>query len=191
MLDFFLISSIYEVKGDIKMTHLKVLKAPDPRLKIVAKPVEEVNENIRKILADMLETMYAEDGIGLAATQVGIDKRLVVLDLKAGEPEVPPEPRYFINPEILWVSEETSVYREACLSVPEQRAEVTRPARIRIKYQDEQGQHQEEEADSILATCLQHEIDHLNGILYIDHLSRLKYEIIMKKLTRLKKIHPL
>lgn len=173
------------------MAILKVLKAPDPQLKIVAKPVTIITDDIRKILDDMLETMYIEDGMGLAATQVGIHKRLVVIDINAGAENLDPAPQKLINPEILWVSEETSTCKEACLSVPEQRAEVTRPARIKVKYLDENGQSHEVEADSIFATCLQHEIDHLNGILYIDHLSRLKYEIILKKLARLKKLHPL
>ncbi len=173
------------------MAILKVLKAPDPQLKIVAKPVEIIDDEIQRILDDMLETMYVEDGMGLAATQVGIHKRLVVIDMNAGIEDLEPAPKKIINPEILWSSEETSAYKEACLSVPEQRAEVTRPARVKIRYMDENGKSHEEEADSILATCIQHEIDHLNGILYIDHLSRLKYEIIMKKLSRLKKLQPL
>ena len=173
------------------MAILKVLKAPDPQLKIVAKPVKNITDDIRRILDDMLETMYADDGMGLAATQVGIHKRLVVMDLNAGIEDLEPAPQKLINPEILWVSEETSVYKEGCLSVPEQRAEVTRPARVKIRYLDENGQSYEVEADSIFATCIQHEIDHLNGILYIDHLSRLKYEIILKKLVRLKKLQPL
>lgn len=173
------------------MAILKVLKAPDPQLKIVAKPVEVIDESILKILEDMLDTMYAEDGIGLAATQVGIHKRLVVMDLNAGNEEAEPAPQKFINPEIIWESEETSTYQEGCLSVPEQRADVTRSARVKFKYMDISGKTHEVDADSIFATCIQHEIDHLNGVLFINHLSRLKYEIVMKKLTRLKKLQAL
>lgn len=173
------------------MAILKVLKAPDPQLKIVAKPVETITDEIRRILDDMMETMYVEEGMGLAATQVGIHKRLVVIDMNAGDEDLEPAPQKLINPEILWVSEETSVYKEACLSVPEQRGDIMRPARVKIRYMDETGKSHEVEADSLFATCIQHEIDHLNGILYIDHLSKLKYEIILKKLVRLKKIESL
>lgn len=171
------------------MAILKVLKAPDPRLTIVAKPVTQVDESIRQLAKDMLETMYAEDGMGLAATQVDVHKRVVVMDLNAGYEDRAPDPQCFINPEILWFSEETSMNREGCLSVPEQRAEITRSARVKWRYLDEQGTSHEEEVDGIFATCIQHEIDHLNGKLFIDHLSKLKYQIMMRKLIRLKKLH--
>lgn len=173
------------------MAVLKVLKAPDPQLTIVAKPVTQIDDSIRTLVADMMETMYVEDGMGLAATQVGVHKRVVVMDLNAGYPDRDPTPRCFINPEILWFSEESSSYKEGCLSVPEQRALVERPARVKIRYQDETGASHEEDVDGIFATCIQHEVDHLNGKLFIDHLSKLKHDMIMKKLARLKKESPL
>jgi len=171
------------------MAILKVLKAPDPQLKIVAKPVDKVDNSIRQLVKNMLETMYAEDGMGLAATQVNVHKRVVVMDLNAGYDDRKPDPRCFINPEILWFSEEHSVVNEGCLSVPENRAPVERPARVKIRYLDEKGDSHEEDTDGLLATCIQHEIDHLNGKLFIDHLSKLKHDIIMRKLIRLKKMH--
>lgn len=180
--------SIGEVE---KMAVLKVLKAPDPELTIVAKPVTQIDKSVHTLVADMLQTMYAEDGMGLAATQVGIHKRVVVMDLNAGDPDLKPDPRCFINPEISWASQETSSYKEGCLSVPEQRALIERPARVKFRYQDETGADHEEEVDGIFATCIQHEIDHLNGKLFIDHLSKLKHDMIIKKLERLKKLSPL
>lgn len=173
------------------MAILKVLKAPDPQLKIVAKPVNEITDTIRTLIKDMFETMYAEEGMGLAATQVNVHKRVVVMDLNAGCDDHEPTPKCYINPEIFWSSEEHSIVNEGCLSVPENRAPVDRPARVKIRYLDESGVKHEEEADGMLATCIQHEIDHLNGILFIDHLSKLKHDIIMRKLIRLKNVHAL
>jgi peptide deformylase len=159
-----------------------VITAPDPRLRQVSKPVEKVDDELRALMDDMLETMYDAPGIGLAAIQVGVPLRVIVMDL-AGE-DAEPEPRYFINPEILDPSEETSVYEEGCLSVPEYYDEVERPARCRVKYLDYNGKEQVLDAEGLLATCIQHEIDHLEGVLFIDHLSRLKRERILKKLKK-------
>lgn len=160
----------------------EVLVAPDPRLREVSKPVGKVDDGLRALLDDMLETMYAAPGIGLAAIQVGVPLRVIVMDLaREGEP---PEPRYFINPEILDPSEDTSLYEEGCLSVPEFYEEVERPARCRIKYLDYNGEEKIEDAEGLLATCIQHEMDHLEGVLFIDHLSRLKRDRILKKLKK-------
>jgi peptide deformylase len=172
------------------MTVLTILEVPDPGLRAVAAPVSEVDASIRATLADMFETMYAARGIGLAATQVGIEKRLVVIDLQepeeeGGEPVR--KPVAFVNPELLWVSEEMAVYNEGCLSIPEQYAEVARPARCRVKWLDGDGKPHEEDMDGLMATCIQHEIDHLNGVLFTDHISRLKRDMIMKKLAKARK----
>ena len=168
------------------MALLKVLTAPDPRLHIVATPVAEVNDAVRKIMADMLETMYKEEGVGLAATQVGIDQRIIVMDVNV-DPKGQPQPLKMANPEVIWASTETIKDFEACLSVPEQSAEVTRPRTVKVRYLDENGVSQEIEGDGLLAKCVQHEIDHLNGILFIDYLSRLKRDIIIRKINRLKR----
>ncbi|MGN6271428.1 MAG: peptide deformylase [Sphingomonas sp.] len=178
------------------MAVLEILEIPDPRLRDVAQPIAEVNDEIRRLAADMLETMYAAHGIGLAATQLGIDKRILVIDLqervsedeeKEGEGEPVRDPHVVINPELLWVSDELSVYNEGCLSIPEQYAEVERPARCRVRWLDEQGESHEQELDGLMATCMQHEIDHLNGVLFIDHISRLKRNMIVKKLDKMRK----
>lgn len=178
------------------MATLEILEIPDPRLRDVAKPIETVDDSIRTLAADMLETMYAARGIGLAATQLGIEKRILVIDLqervtedeeKEGEGEPIRDPHVVINPELLWVSDELSVYNEGCLSIPEQYAEVERPARCRVRWLDEQGAAHEEELDGLMATCMQHEIDHLNGVLFIDHISRLKRNMIVKKLDKMRK----
>jgi peptide deformylase len=141
-------------------------------LKKVSKPVEAVDDALRALMDDMLETMYAAPGIGLAAIQVGVPKRVLVMDLSRDES--PKAPRYFVNPEVLWASEETLPYEEGCLSVPEVYDEVERSAKVRLRYLDYDGQAVEEEAEGLFAVCVQHEIDHLNGVLFIDHLSRLK-----------------
>ncbi|MDB5678901.1 peptide deformylase [Sphingomonas bacterium] len=172
------------------MTVLTILEVPDPGLRAVAAPVAAVDDGIRAIAADMFETMYAARGIGLAATQVGIERRLFVMDLQepeeeGGEPVR--RPLTFINPEILSVSDETSVYNEGCLSIPEQYAEVERPTRCRVKWQDADGAAHEEDMDGLMATCVQHEIDHLNGVLFTDHISKLKRDMLMKKLAKLRK----
>ena len=170
------------------MTIMTILTAPDPRLKIKALPVAQVDDDLRRLMDDMVETMYAAQGIGLAATQVGIAKRVVVMDL--AERGAPPAPRYFINPELVWVSDEMEIFNEGCLSVPDQYDEVERPSRIKARFLDYQGQRQEIEADGLLADCLQHEIDHLDGILFIDHLSRLKRSMILKKLEKARRLAP-
>lgn len=162
-----------------------IITAPDPRLREVSKPVERVDDETRALMDDMLETMYAAPGIGLAAIQVGFPLRIIVMDL-AGEDEEP-EPRYFINPEILDPSEDMNVHEEGCLSVPDYYDEVERPARCRVKYLDYDGKEQTLDAEGMLATCIQHEIDHLEGVLFIDHLSRLKRDRVLKKLRKEKK----
>jgi peptide deformylase len=170
------------------MAILPILEVPDPRLRRISEPVAEVTDEIRALIADMFETMYAAPGIGLAAAQVDRPIRLLVMDLKDGPPD--PEgnptrnPRVFINPEILEPSDEQSVYNEGCLSVPEQFAEVERPAVVRARWLDEQGRQHDEMLDGLTATCLQHEMDHLNGVLFIDHLSRLKRSMLLKKLEK-------
>ncbi|MBF0166520.1 MAG: peptide deformylase [Alphaproteobacteria bacterium] len=169
------------------MSILPILVAPDPRLKVKAQPVTEVDDALRRLIADMLETMYAAPGVGLAAPQVGINKQLVVLDIAKKDEEA--QPMALINPEILWRSEETNVYEEGCLSVPEHYAEVTRPARVRLRYQDSQNEIREIEADGLLATVLQHEIDHLSGTLFVDHLSTLKRGMILRKLEKARKFN--
>jgi peptide deformylase len=141
-------------------------------LKLVSKPVEAVDDGLRALMDDMLETMYAAPGIGLAAIQVGVPKRVLVMDL--ARDEAPKTPRYFVNPEILWASEETVPYEEGCLSVPEVYDEVERAAKVRLRYLGYDGAPVEEDAEGLFAVCIQHEIDHLNGVLFIDHLSRLK-----------------
>jgi peptide deformylase len=168
------------------MTIRPILTAPDPRLKAVSTDVATVDAEIRKLVDDMTESMYAAEGIGLAAVQIGVAKRVIVIDLDQKEGKK--NPRAFINPKILWASEETAVFEEGCLSVPEIWDDVERPARIKAEYLDRDGNKQLLEADGLLATCLQHEMDHLNGILFIDHLSRLKRSIALRKLTKAKKL---
>ena len=172
------------------MAVLPIVEVPDPRLRLVSRPVEAVDDTTRALVADMTETMYAAHGIGLAAIQVGVDRRVLVIDLQAEEDEEGKPvraPTAYINPEILSVSDELSVYNEGCLSIPEQYAEVARPARCRLRWLDAQGAGHEEELDGLLATCMQHEIDHLNGVLFIDHLSRLKRDMVLKKLAKQRK----
>ena len=163
----------------------EILVVPDPRLKQVSKPVDKVDDELRALMDDMLETMYAAPGIGLAAVQVGVAKRVIVMDL--ARPEEEKQPRYFVNPEILWASEETAPYEEGCLSVPEIYDAVERPARCRLKYLGYDGQPVEEEAEGLYAVCIQHEFDHLEGVLFIDHLSRLKRERAVAKVKKLKR----
>ncbi|MES1972192.1 MAG: peptide deformylase [Pseudomonadota bacterium] len=174
------------------MSVLEILEVPHPGLRAVAAPVAAVDDSIRAIVADMFDTMYDARGIGLAATQVAIEQRIVVIDLQ--EPESDAEdakpvrkPLVFINPELVSVSEETSTYNEGCLSIPEQYAEVERPARCRVTWLDGDGTAHEEDFDGLLATCIQHEIDHLNGVLFIDHISRLKRDMVLKKLAKARK----
>ncbi len=177
------------------MAILDIIETPDARLRAISAPVAEVTDAHRALIADMFETMYDAPGIGLAAIQVGVAERILVIDLQRpaeGTPEdADPkdikwvrEPRVFINPEILWESDELAVYNEGCLSVPEMYADVDRPARIRAQWLDERGAEHVEELDGLLATCLQHEMDHLNGVLFIDHLSKLKRDMLLKKLEK-------
>lgn len=163
-----------------------ILTAPDQRLKVRSDPVERVDEEIRALMDDMLETMYAAPGIGLAAIQVGVPKRVIVMDLAAEG--APPEPRYFVNPEILWTSDARKPYEEGCLSVPDLYEIVERPAEARVRFLDYQGEAREILADGMLAVCLQHEMDHLEGVLFIDHLSKLKRDMMLRKLTKGKRL---
>jgi peptide deformylase len=160
----------------------EILILPDKRLRLVCEPVKTIDREIKTLVADMFETMYEAPGIGLAAIQVGVPRRVVTMDLAKKEDEK--EPRVFINPEILWTSEEKATYEEGCLSIPEFYEDVERPAQVRVKYLDLEGREQELEASGLLATCLQHEIDHLNGVLFIDHISRLKRERVTKKFSK-------
>ena len=173
------------------MAILPILEVPDPRLKTISKPVESFGDDLKALVDDMIETMYAAPGIGLAAIQVGIPKRLLVIDLQEEETEGEEpvrNPRVFVNPEILDPSDGHSVYNEGCLSVPDQYAEVERPAQIRARWQDLEGNVHEETMTGMMATCLQHEMDHLEGILFIDHLSRLKRQMVLKKIEKARKI---
>ncbi len=167
------------------MAKLKVYEYPHPVLKKKAEKVAGVDDELRRFLDDMLETMYAENGCGLAAPQVGVSKRVVVIDL-AHEGEEP-APLYMVNPEIIWKSEDLEVCEEGCLSLPEMRAEVERPASVKIRYLDYQGKECELLAEEFLAVAVQHELDHLDGVLYIDHLSRLKRQMLVKKLEKSRK----
>jgi peptide deformylase len=172
------------------MALLPILETPNPVLRKISSPVDKVDDELRKLIADMFETMYDAPGIGLAAIQVGVPKRLLVMDLaepeeEGGEPVK--EPRVFINPEILSHSDEEVPYTEGCLSVPDQYAEVLRPDHIRARWLDEHGKQHEQDLDGLLAICLQHEMDHLEGILFIDHLSKLKRDMVLKKLAKARK----
>lgn len=172
----------------MRMTIKPLILLPDPLLREQSKPVERIDDSVRKFARDMLDTMYDAPGIGLAAIQVGEPLRMLVIDLaKEGEE---PAPRIVINPEILASGDDRSIYEEGCLSIPDYYAEVERPATVRVKYLDEHGKAQEVEADGLLATCLQHEIDHLNGVLFIDYISKLKRDMVMKKFKKLAKDRP-
>ncbi|AQX30027.1 peptide deformylase [Bartonella schoenbuchensis R1] len=155
---------------------------PDPILREVSKPVEQIDLAIQKLADDMLETMYHAQGIGLAAIQVGVPLRMLVIDI--AENNTPKNPLVVINPEILWLSDERNIYKEGCLSIPEYYAQVERPKRLRVRYSDREGKQTEIEADDLLATCLQHEIDHLNGCLFIDHISKIKRDMVIRKLKK-------
>ncbi|MEM8986572.1 MAG: peptide deformylase [Pseudomonadota bacterium] len=165
-----------------------IITAPDPRLREVSKPVEAVDDDLRALMDDMLETMYDAPGIGLAAIQIGVPKRVIVMDLARSEDGEAPAPRYFVNPEILDPADEMKPYDEGCLSVPEFYEQVDRPATCTVKYLDYDGTPQVLEADGLLSVCIQHEMDHLNGVLFIDHLSRLKRDRILSKLKKQKKL---
>jgi peptide deformylase len=167
------------------MALLSIITAPDARLKVVSTPVETVDDGVRRLMDDMLETMYEEPGIGLSAIQVGVPKRIVVADVAREGEE--PAPYRMVNPQIVWRSEALATYEEGCLSLPEHYAEVERPEAVRVRYVDENGVPREVEADAILSRCLQHELDHLDGILFVDHLTAVKRSIILRKLAKLKK----
>ncbi|NKD55675.1 MULTISPECIES: peptide deformylase [unclassified Haematospirillum] len=167
------------------MALLPIVVAPDPRLKARAVPVEKVDRDIVRLMDDMLETMYAAPGVGLAAPQVGVLKRIIVID--AADRGEPPAPLRMANPEIIWASEETAPYEEGCLSLPDHYELVDRPARVRVRYLDHQNEVRELEADGLLAVVVQHEIDHLEGTLFVDHISSLKRNMILRKLTKSKK----
>jgi peptide deformylase len=159
-----------------------ILILPDKRLRQVSEPVKKIDSGIRKLVNDMFETMYDAPGIGLAAIQIGTPRRVVTMDL--AKKEEPKQPQVFINPEVVWSSQEKATYEEGCLSIPEYYDEVERPAQVRVKYLDLDGEPREVEASGLFATCLQHEIDHLNGVLFIDHLSKLKRDRVIKKFAK-------
>ena len=163
----------------------KIIIEPDPILRKKSEPLEKVNDEVRKLMNDMLDTMYNAPGIGLAAIQIGILKRIVVIDISKDKEKK--EPLFLVNPEIISKSSKTSTYEEGCLSLPGQFAEVERPAECVLKYVDYSGNKKELKADGLLSTCIQHEVDHLNGILFIDYLSKLKKDMIIKKLIKHKK----
>jgi peptide deformylase len=160
----------------------EILVVPNPVLKQVSQPVDRVDDDLRALMDDMLETMYDAPGIGLAAIQIGVPKRVIVMDLAREGEE--PQPRYFANPEILWASEETAPYEEGCLSIPEIYDEVERPAQVKLKYLNYQGEEVTEDAEGLFAVCIQHEMDHLEGVLFIDHLSRLKRDRAVAKVKK-------
>jgi len=167
------------------MAKLDIIIAPDPRLKLKCAPVARVDAAIRRLMDDMLETMHAAPGIGLAAPQVGVTRRVIVVDAaRQGEP---PEPYRMANPEIVWTSPEEAVYNEGCLSLPDHYADVVRPAAVRVRYLDHRNEFREIEASGLLATCIQHEMDHLEGVLFVDHVSTLKRNMILRRLQKAKK----
>jgi peptide deformylase len=160
----------------------EILILPDKRLRLVSEPVKKIDADVKKLVEDMFETMYDAPGIGLAAIQVGVPKRIVTMDLSKKDEDK--AQRVFINPEIVWSSDEKRVHEEGCLSIPEYYEDVERPAQVRVKYLDLDGKEQELEASGLLATCIQHEIDHINGVLFIDHISRLKRARVVKKFEK-------
>jgi peptide deformylase len=162
-----------------------IIILPDPKLRLVSAPIDRVDDDLRKLMDDMVETMHDAPGIGLAAIQIAEPIRLVVLDL--AKKDEPPRPQYFVNPEIVWSSDERSVYEEGCLSIPEYYEEVERPASVRARFLDREGKLQEILAEGLLSTALQHEIDHLNGVLFIDHISKLKRDRVVKKFVKMAK----
>lgn len=179
------------------MPVLPLVIAPDPRLKKVSEPVkpDELNDDLRSFMDDLLETMYESNGLGLAAVQVGVHKRILVMDISQGsirydgthDPEAKPDPLFLINPEIVWKSDEKFVFEEGCLSFPAQFAQVERPAKVRVSFLDYYGNEREMAFEKLAAVCVQHEIDHLNGIVFVEHLSKMKRDYIMRKLEKLKK----
>jgi peptide deformylase len=159
-----------------------ILVLPDKRLRMTSEPVKAVDKEVRALIEDMFETMYAAPGIGLAAIQIGVPKRVVTMDL--AKKDDPAQPQVFINPEIVWSSDDKASYEEGCLSIPDYYEEIERPKSVKVKFLDRDGKPQEIEADGLLATCLQHEIDHLNGVLFIDHISKLKRDMVLKKFKK-------
>ena len=170
------------------MAILPIIVAPDPRLKIVAKPVDKVDADITRLMDDMLETMYDAPGIGLAAPQIGVPKRVIVVDIARKDKGEEPNPLKMANPELIATSDDLKSWDEGCLSLPEHYAEVVRPSRVAVRYLDENNKRQEVEAGGVLAVCLQHEMDHLDGILFVDHVSALKRNMILRKLRKAKKL---
>lgn len=170
------------------MAILTVYSEPEVCLRKKAEPVAAVDDTVRKILSDMLDTMYSQNGVGLAANQVGILQRLVVIDVEWGDKDAIPKPLKMVNPEIIWRSDETVISKEGCLSVPDYFADVVRSAEVKAKYLDENGNPKEVHATGLFSECIQHEIDHLNGVLFIDRLSSLKRNIILRKLSKQKKM---
>ena len=159
-----------------------IITLPDKRLRLKSEPVKAIDKDIRALIDDMFETMYAAPGIGLAAIQIAVPKRVVTMDL--AKKDEPAQPQVFINPEVVWSSDDKATYEEGCLSIPEYYEEVERPQSVRVKYLDRDGKAQEIEASGLLATCLQHEIDHINGVLFIDHISKLKRDMVLKKFKK-------
>jgi peptide deformylase len=164
------------------MTIRPIIILPDPRLRLISQPVQRVDDEIRALMDDMLETMYDAPGIGLAAIQIGVQRRVIVID--TAKKDETPRPLFLVNPEIIWSDTELSSHEEGCLSIPEYFGEVERPARVRVRFLDRDGERQEIAAEAVLATALQHEIDHLNGILFIDYLSKLRRDRVMKKFIK-------
>jgi peptide deformylase len=173
------------IQTSVTMSSLPILVAPDPRLKRPALPVARVDAQTRRLMDDMLDSMYSANGIGLAAPQVGVLKRVIVVDISS--PEEPNAPMRLANPEILWRSGDAVVGEEGCLSLPDQYADVKRPSRVRVRYLDQDNEIREIEVDGLLAKCIQHEIDHLDGVLFVDHISAVKRNIILRKLGKAKK----
>lgn len=168
------------------MAKREIIVAPDPRLKKVCQPVDQIDDEIAVLMADMLETMYAAPGVGLAAPQVGVHKRIIVVDAVRGEG--PPEPRMIANPEIIWSSEETKVHEEGCLSLPTYYEDIARPDKIKVRYLNEKNEACELDAEGFLSVVIQHEMDHLDGVLFVDHVSNLKRSMILRKLKKTKKL---
>jgi peptide deformylase len=166
---------------------LPIIVAPDPRLKLKSSPVEAVDDELRALMDDMLETMYAAPGIGLSAVQVGKPKQVIVLDVARQNEDREADPLYLINPEILWASDETATFEEGCLSLPEHFADVSRPAAVKLRHLDYDGEEQELDAEDVLATCIQHEMDHLEGILFVDRISAVRRGMILRKLLKARK----
>ena len=164
------------------MAKREILILPDKRLRLKSEPIEAIDKSVRALVDDLFETMYAAPGIGLAAIQIGVPRRVFTMDL--AKKDEPKDPQVFINPEVTWSSDERSVHEEGCLSIPEYYEEVERPKLVKVRYLDLEGRQQEIEADGLIATCIQHEIDHTNGVLFIDYISKLKRDMVLKKFKK-------